>query len=89
MSFTQNREQNGDIVQQIVDTHTSAAAFLPFSTAQLRDVFTEQEVLQLRNFIADMQEATDDNTRTAAVIAKVDSYARLVVKLLKLTKIIA
>jgi len=89
MSFEELEKKNQSIIGAVTQEHRGAASFLPFTAAQLQQVFSEQEVEVLAQFVAAMHTATDDNKRSAALIDSINSFATPVVKLLKLAKVIA
>jgi len=78
---------NIDLKNKITKEYEEASTWLPYSALEIKEVFSEEELEKLEEFIADMINATNENERKAKLIANVSKYAGPVVKLLKMGKI--
>ena len=74
-----------DLVNNITSTYKEAAFWKPFSDVQLKALFTEEELADLKALMAEMKAAADDNNRRAAAIER---FSSLVAKVLKVAKIV-
>jgi hypothetical protein len=82
MSFTGDLDPT--LEASVTDDYKKAAYWLPFQAVQIQQVFSQNELGDLANFISDMKNAADDNER----IARLVNYGGVVVKLLKLARIV-
>ena len=77
-----------EIVQNVKAEYKAAAFWLPFNALDIQDVFSESELDDLKDFIADMRKKTGDNERSAKIQEKAVKYSKVAVKLLKMAKVI-
>lgn len=85
MSLTGRLDKN--IVSAVTAEYEDTSTWLPYSALEIKEVFSPEELEELDEFIADMKNATDENTRKAKLINNVSKYAGTVVKLLKMAKV--
>jgi len=88
MSYRKRREKNQKIINQLNEEYKEAAFWLPFEALQIKDVFSQEELAKLGEFIDEMDEATDDNDRVARLVEKAADYGSVIVKVLKLAKVL-
>lgn len=83
MSFTDDLDPKA--VTDITNEYKKAAFWLPFSAAQLDDVFTDDEIEEVSQLVKEVQDAGTSNKKKAAAVAK---YSAVTLKLLKMAKIL-
>lgn len=76
---------NHALVNGIVSAHKEASFWRPYSDVELKAIFTDGEILEIKEFMAEMKAASDDNVRRAAAIER---YSQLVAKILRVAKIV-
>jgi hypothetical protein len=76
------------IVDSVAEEYKDASTWIPFSALEIKQIFsTPEELRKLEEFVADMQNATDDNEKKAKIIQKISNYSDTIVKVLKIAKI--
>lgn len=81
-------EVDQDIVDELTSEYGKASSILPFTTLELKGVFSEQEMARLGTLLNEMRKATNDNERRALFVRGVTQYADVVFKLLKMAKVV-
>ena len=89
MSFSERKKKYQHIVDQLDEEYKEAAFWLPFEALRIKEVFSKQELEIVSELVDEMESATDDNERAARIAQKIDKYSSALVKLLKLSKVIA
>ena len=87
MGFETDVDQ--DIVASVSEEYMKAAHWLPFSALEIKAVFDTTELATLSEFMTEMRAASSDNARKQALLQKVEKYGGVVVKLLKMTRVLA
>lgn len=76
------------IVDSVTEEYKDASSWIPFSAIEIKQIFSTPEDLgKLEEFVADMQNAADDNEKKAKIIQKISNYSGTIVKVLKIAKI--
>lgn len=79
---------NKSIVDSVAEEYKDASTWIPFSALEIKQIFsTPEEVNALEEFVADMQNAADDNEKKTKIIQKISTYSDTIVKVLKIAKI--
>jgi len=73
-----------DIVKDAAAAYKAAATYLPFKSAQIKAAFSEDEIVQLDEFMTAMKASTAENERQKKIL----DYPSVVLKLLSLAKIV-
>lgn len=81
MSFDSINSQYAGLSNEVKEAYLKAAHVLPFTGLEIKAAFSETEIKEVNQFIADMNAAAADNTKKADAIAR---YAGVVKKLLGL-----
>ena len=89
MSFSERKKKYQHIVDQLDEEYKEAAFWLPFEALQIKEVFSKQELEIVSELVDEMYSATDDSERAATIAEKIDKYSSALVKLLKISKVIA
>ena len=88
MSFTSRKKKLQNIISEISNEYKEASYWLPFDALEIKEVFTEEELNLLKEFIDEMDTATNENERKAKLINNINKYGDILIKGLKLAKII-
>ena len=88
MSFTSRKKKLQNIINEISNEYKEASYWLPFDALEIKEVFTEEELNLLKEFIDEMDTATNENERKAKLINNINKYGDILIKGLKLAKII-
>ena len=76
------------IVDSVAEEYKDASTWIPFSALEIKQIFSRPEDLsKLEEFVADMQNATNENEKKAKIIQKISNYSDTIVKVLKIAKI--
>ncbi len=76
------------IVDSVAEEYKDASSWIPFSALEIKQIFnTPEDLNKLEEFVADMQNAANDNEKKAKIIQKISSYSDTIVKVLKIAKI--
>jgi len=76
------------IVDSVSEEYKDASSWIPFSALEIKQIFsTPEDLSKLEEFIADMQNAANDNEKKAKIIHKISDYSDTIVKVLKIAKI--
>ncbi len=86
MSLSARVKKDRDVIDAVKDEYKDAAYWLPFTALEIQAVFTTEELGKLDQLVKDMKQATDDTQRSTKIISKINEYAPVVVKALKIAK---
>ena len=76
------------IVDSVAEEYKDASTWIPFSALEIKQIFsTPEDLSKLEEFVADMQNATNENEKKAKIIQKISNYSDTIVKVLKIAKI--
>ena len=89
MSFSERKKKYQHIIDQLDEEYREAAFWLPFEALRIKEVFSKQELGIVFELVDEMESTTDDNERAARIAQKIDKYSSALVKLLKLSKVVA
>lgn len=74
-----------DLVNEITNEYKQAGFWKNYSDLQLKQLFTDEEREQIKQLMAEVQAAADDNEKRAAAIER---FSAVVSKILKVAKIV-
>ena len=76
------------IVDSVAEEYKDASTWIPFSALEIKQIFsTPEDLSKLEEFVADMQNAANENEKKAKIIQKISDYSDTIVKVLKIAKI--
>ena len=76
------------IVDSVAEEYKDASTWIPFSALEIKQIFsTPEDLSKLEEFVADMQNAANENEKKAKIIQKISNYSDTIVKVLKIAKI--
>lgn len=79
---------NRSIVDSVADEYKDASTWIPFSAIEIKQIFhTPEDLSNLEEFVADMQNAANDNEKKTMIVQKITNYSDTIVKVLKIAKI--
>jgi hypothetical protein len=87
MSRAAIRTQYADVIAQIEQDYTQAASWLPFDALRIRELFSVEELQEIREFIDQIDAASDDYAERAVLIANAQRFGSTILKLLRLARI--
>ena len=87
-SFSSRKKKVQEIIDDVSDEYKNAAHWLPFSALEIKDVFEEEELAVIKEFIAEIQASTDENERNAILMDNITKYGPVVLKALSLARIV-
>ncbi len=82
--YNEIRDKYRDAECRIVNRYKQAAGWLRFEEAEIKGVFSEQELDLIVELAEGMENASGENQREALLINKIDRYAGVIEKLLRL-----
>lgn len=74
-----------DLVNEITSEYKQAGFWKSYSDLQLKQLFTDEEREQIKQLMAEVQAAADDNEKRAEAI---QHFSAVVAKILKVAKIV-
>lgn len=76
------------IVDSVAEEYKDVSTWIPFSALEIKQIFsTSEDLRKLEEFVADMQNATNENEKKDKIIQKISNYSDTIVKVLKIAKI--
>lgn len=82
--YNEISEKYRDAEGRILNRYRKDASWLRFEEAEIKGVFSEEELDLLVELAEDMEKASGENQRKALLINKIDRYAGVIEKLLRL-----
>ncbi|MHC4977060.1 MAG: hypothetical protein ACYTF7_10720 [Planctomycetota bacterium] len=88
MSRAAIRTQYADIITDIETEYLQAASWLPFDALRIKELFTVEELGEIRELIDQLDSASDDYMERAVLIANAQRFGSTMLKLLRLARVL-
>ena len=72
-----------DVVKQLVNEYSLLASVTSFRDHELKGIFSRKEMEAINQFLADMKAATTENQKKAKLANNINSYAGVLLKMLR------
>ena len=72
-----------NVVEKLVTEYSSLATTTAFTELQLQAIFTEAEMKTVNDLLLEIKSATTENKKKAALVANIDKYSGVVLKMLR------
>ncbi|MFG0258358.1 MAG: hypothetical protein ACF8GE_10690 [Phycisphaerales bacterium JB043] len=82
------RTQYADVITDIETEYLQASSWLPFDALRIKELFSVEELTEVRELIDQLDSASDDYMERAVLIANAQRFGATILKLLRLARIL-
>lgn len=72
-----------EVVEAFVSEYATLASVTAFTEHQLKQIFDQDEMKEINDFLVEMNSATNENGKRAKLIEGIEKYADVVLKLVR------